>query len=156
MDVRLNENERVQQVMQSEGLKLKEFAQQLGVSQAALSNVLNLKNKPSLDMMTKLLNRYGNISPDWLIRGVGSMYRQKNEQVQQMLFDIKPLDILPDADQNVSTPAAIAGLGTTSETNSTKKQDRQSMAAPQVIERRIEKHVTKVVVFFDDGTFQEL
>lgn len=147
------EQERLQILMQKEELNAKDFAQEVGISAATMSNILGGRNKPSLEVMQKVLNRFRMVNSDWLILGVGSVYKSKQDAQEQTLFDVKPQapavvaptddllgEIVTDvpAQQPAARPAA------------------KSTNAVQVIERTVNKRVTKVVIFFEDGTFQEL
>jgi len=57
--------------MEKDGLTSSRFADKIGVQRPALSHVLNGRNKVSLEMVTKILTAYPEISPDWLIQGEG-------------------------------------------------------------------------------------
>lgn len=59
-------------VLQMEsGLNQRDFAEICGVSQGYLSDVLNQKSRPSIDMMMSLMAARPDISLDWLWRGDG-------------------------------------------------------------------------------------
>lgn len=59
-----------QRVKQLRGkLTLKEFAEPLGVSGAAISNIESDRSEPSNDLSIKICEIYG-CTMDWLIRGV--------------------------------------------------------------------------------------
>lgn len=144
----MNEMERLQAIMQDEKLSAKDFAAEVGISAATMSNILNEKNKPSLEVMQKVLGRFRLISPEWLILGVGTMYKQKGDAASLPLFDIKPE--VPVSDLETTEAAPAINSQPASAASARAKQQIQ------IIERTIERKVTKVVVFFDDGTFQEL
>ena len=74
------------------------------------------------------------------------MYRQKNDSQQPVLFDIPP-----EVDSE-STP--YADLSSEYSAPSVNEKPRKSVFTPA--EKTIERKVKKVVVFFDDGTFQEI
>jgi len=135
--------------MQSEEMNAKEFASEVGISAATMSNILAGRNKPSLEVMQKVLARFRMLNTEWLILGTGSMYRQKGEAQEPMLFDIRPIDPQP-LDAATSVPAAVAPSKLPTEA------DKRVSVAPQVVERTVNRKVVKVVVFFEDGTYQEL
>lgn len=142
----MTESERLQKVMADEQMTARQFAEEVGIQAGTLSNIIKGRNKPSLEVLQKVLNRFRSLSSDWLILGVGSMYRQKTDSQQPVLFDIRPETTEESVDymqnERVDTPIP-----------NTLKQRKP---LPEVIEKIVERRVTKVVVFFDDGTFQEI
>lgn len=51
-----------------------QFAQSVGVPQAILSHILSGRNKPSLEVVKKILVAYPQLNPQWLIFGKGEMF----------------------------------------------------------------------------------
>ena len=92
----MNEQQRLMALMRAEGLNAKTFAEQVGISAATMSNILNGRNNPSLEVMQKVLNRFRTLSPQWLILGVGSMYLEKSYSQG----DILQPDSLPEDQEN--------------------------------------------------------
>lgn len=70
--------------MESEELTPARFADTLNVGRAIISHILNGRNKPSLDIISRILESFPSINPDWLLFGAGSMYRD-NEQTNDAL-----------------------------------------------------------------------
>ena len=64
---------RIKQIIDKEKLSSTQFATEIGVQRSALSHVLSGRNKPSLDFMMKIKNRYPEINLDWLLLGKGKM-----------------------------------------------------------------------------------
>lgn len=148
----MDEMERLQMIMQKEELNAKDFALEVGISAATMSNILNRKNKPSLEVLQKVLGRFRMVSSDWLILGVGTMYKLKQDATEQSLFDIKPE--IPQQDPALMASASIQSTG--SDFVQTPSVVSKTKPVVQIVERPVEKKVTRVLVFFDDGTFQEL
>ena len=82
----MSEKVRIEKVMQFVGLTSGQFAQEIGVQTSTLSHILNDRNKPSLDVMKKILNRYQNINAEWLILGQGSMQKKETHSQAPTLF----------------------------------------------------------------------
>lgn len=135
----MNERERLVKIIESEGLTARQFAAEIGVSAGTISNILGGRNNASLEIMTKILNRFRTISADWLILGTGTMYRPNGGVTQTALFgDMRPVDVEQNADTTVDNPPmASKAAGAEQPTEATRKQ------------------VAKIVVFYTDGTFEE-
>lgn len=129
----MDERQRLVKLMESEGLNAKQFSEQVGISAGTLSNILGGRNKPSLEVMQAILNRFRTVSSDWLVLNVGPMYRMNGDGPQTTLFDIKP------DDSSQKTPVQ--------EEN---KPDNIVPEHPAVF-----KKVDKIVIFYSDGTFEQ-
>lgn len=135
----MNERERLVKIIESEGLTARQFAAEIGVSAGTISNILGGRNNASLEIMTKILNRFRTISADWLILDTGTMYRPNGGVTQTALFgDMRPVDV----DQNTDDAEEQPGI-----------QPKQSN--PQNQPAATTKQVAKIVVFYTDGTFEE-
>ncbi|MCQ2311505.1 MAG: helix-turn-helix domain-containing protein [Paludibacteraceae bacterium] len=129
----MNERQRLQQVMEAEHLSAKQFAEQVGISAGTISNIMGGRNNPSLDVLQAVLNRFRTINSDWLILGIGSMYRMNGDGPQTTLFDMPPIEQPHPELTPTAAPAA-------------------PKSEPQPI---IEKKVAKIVVYYTDGTYEE-
>ena len=139
----MTESERIQQIIQSEQMSAKQFCEEVGIQSSTISNIFKGRNRPSLEIMQKILNRFRLISPDWLISGVGSMYRQKNDSQMPSLFDIKPIADDAVREQGAASPTVVGTIPTV------EKSDKQVLSIDK-------PKIKKIVIFYDDNTFQEL
>ncbi len=135
-----DEKDRLLAIMKGEGLSAKQFAEEVGIQPGTVSNILSGRNKPSLDVMQKVLNRYNNIASEWLISGREPMYKQKDDS-QTTLFD----------SQNNQTP--VTGQSGQASANEEKRSQDNPATVLQNIE--LKREIQKIVVFYDDGTFEE-
>lgn len=68
---------RIQKIIDKQGISLNAFAQEIGVNRSTVSHILTGRNKPSVEVLQKILKRFPELSSDWLLLGNGSMYTQK-------------------------------------------------------------------------------
>ena len=134
----MHERERLQQIMKSENLNSKQFAEEIGVSIGTISNIMGGRNNPSLDVMRAILNRFRTINSDWLILGIGAMYRMNGDGPQTALFDIPPIEQEPKNQYEKWNSEAPAPAVPQAE-----KTDNSG------------KRVAKIVIFYTDGSFEE-
>jgi transcriptional regulator with XRE-family HTH domain len=158
----MDELDRIKKIMQTEELNSAQFAAEIGIQGSTLSHILNGRNNPSLDVHKKILNRFRTVSSDWLILGIGSMYRSEKQSQAPTLFD--------SVDES-SSKSAISEQISAEKKDSTfspiqqKTQQTQEnlIQAPQEIiqstfQAPIEvasKSVRKIIVYYTDNTFQE-
>ena len=83
----MDEKDRIEKIMLKEEMNSAVFATEIGIQGSTLSHILNGRNNPSLDVLKKILNRFRTVSSDWLILGVGSMYRVEKQSQTPTLFD---------------------------------------------------------------------
>ena len=72
-------NSRVQKIINYSELSSSEFADEIGVQRSNISHVLSGRNKPSLDFLMKIKDRFPEIQWEWLIEGKGPMVFSENE-----------------------------------------------------------------------------
>ncbi len=63
--------------MKHEGINSTRLAEILGIQASGISHIMSGRNKPSFDFLLKLLQRFPQISPDWLLLDKGPMYRDE-------------------------------------------------------------------------------
>lgn len=72
-------NSRVKKIINYSELSSSEFADEIGVQRSNISHVLSGRNKPSLDFLMKIKDRFPEIQWEWLIEGKGAMIFSENE-----------------------------------------------------------------------------
>jgi len=172
-------NNRLQQFLNAEDISQAQFADTIGVARASVSHILAGRNKPGFDFIEKMARNYPTLSLDWLINGKGRMYKGASERVdspvksspQEPVEDIEHTgslfvddDISSDALSNPSVfrPTAPLPSEATTEQLFTGSAVRSS-GQPGIRSARLSAHIpagntriSKIVVLFADGTFQEL
>lgn len=147
----MTERERLMKVMESENMNAKQFAIEVGIQPGTISNIMSGRNNPSLDVMQRVLNRFRSINSDWLILGVGQMYRQNGEVPAGALFDIRPEEPLPMNEDSVLP------IVSTSMQNTIKQE--QHAATPTKTTSPTNptpgREIQKIMIFYTDGTFEE-
>lgn len=76
--------DRIKTLIEKQKLTATQFAEEVGVQRSAVSHLLSGRNKPSLDFMLKIKNRFPEISLDWLLLGQGKM---KEIETKENLLD---------------------------------------------------------------------
>lgn len=70
-----------------------EFADEIDVQRSNISHIASGRNKPSLDFLIKIKDRFPELQWDWLINGIGEMVKNKEEEIA--IENSKPTS-LPD------------------------------------------------------------
>ena len=107
--------ERVKEIMEELEYSPSGFADTIDVPRPILSHILSGRNKPSLDVIQKILMRFPELNPWWLLTGKGTMK-------QLSLFEEED-DIAPkrQSAQHYATSSPVAA--------SSAKQDHKSVSS---------------------------
>lgn len=157
----MDEKERIETIMQKEEMTAAIFAAEIGIQGSTLSHILNGRNNPSLDVLRKILNRFRSISSDWLILGIGSMYRSELKSQAPTLFDNIDENIsksAPSDSQNTEKRIIQNNINQTSKVNNSDSKpvlNQQSSDSLNPAEFLVNKSVRKIIVYYNDNTFQE-
>lgn len=157
----MDEKDKIEIIMQELNLNSAQFAMEIGIQGSTLSHILNGRNKPSLDVLKKILNRFSRINPEWLILDSGDMFRQEKNSQAPTLFDSL------DETISKSTPKTLNSIvknNTIVESNqqqnvnyseSYTSEPNLNLPNNNPVAQVVEKTVKKVIVYYNDNTFQE-
>ena len=74
--------ERIQKIMEKEGLNVASLARRVGVvDQTIRGIVVQRRNKPGFDLIVRILQTFVWVNAEWLILGVGEMSKPEQENV---------------------------------------------------------------------------
>lgn len=160
-------NKRLQQFIFAENISQSALADSLGVARASVSHILSGRNKPGFDFIENLTRAYPALNIEWLITGEGKMYKtakslettpqetpMQSDASEYDLFSALPEDENPLPAAETKIPSA-APQPQSPRANSAERIDiNTSSKAQQPIIK--EKSITKIIVFFSDGSFREI
>ncbi|MCR4860366.1 MAG: helix-turn-helix transcriptional regulator [Bacteroidales bacterium] len=135
-------NKRLQQFLAAENISQSQFADSIGVARASISHILAGRNKPGFDFLESMSRHYPELNLEWLITGRGKMYRRDASlpsQDEGALFEQSDYQ----EDTEPETPLSDPNFSTNS-------QDRISQLPIN------QKTISKIMVFYSDGSYQEL
>jgi transcriptional regulator with XRE-family HTH domain len=142
--------ERIQAIIRHQGLTASAFADKLGVQRSGMSHIFSGRNKPSLDLVIKIMDAFPEISVDWLLRGEGEM---QNDAFKQEVTNVTNLFDEPEVKsvQKEENPIGIIvtddALQDDTSVNIPKSEDIQ----PSAIE---ELAPDQMMLIYPDGTFE--
>lgn len=134
-------DEKLRILMQSENLTASKLAEILEVKPAAVSHILSGRNKPSFELLCKIVNRFPQINPYWLMGDATEMHNS-NTTVQAPTTSTTTSGTLFDLQESSSAPSE----------NSNIQNLQHSQLAPASGRADIEK----IIIVYRDQTFEEL
>lgn len=133
--------DRILKFINKEGVSPAHFADEIGVQRSSVSHILSGRNNPSFDFIQKILQRYKNLNAEWLIMGVGDIYK-KTEKNIFFTPDIKPKETSPQPD--LFTPPATVH-----------SEEPPVYGQEKLPQESTAKSIEKIIVFYSDKTFSE-
>lgn len=84
-------NERIKKIRNDSGLSQNAFAKKLSISRSAICKIESGENFPS-DQTLALICKEFNVNEDWLINGIGNVYKEKDGTFTELLSEIDDSD----------------------------------------------------------------
>ena len=147
-------NTRLEQFLAAENISQAEFADAIGVARASVSHIIAGRNKPSFDFISGMLLRYPRLNMEWLLVGKGKMYKDPLSSSAPV-----PPDVVPEPEPD------LFSISSREEHPAVPSGDMQPDAAASAMNPRTlpipenvdnQRKISKIIVFYDDNTFQEL
>ncbi|MDT8413800.1 MAG: helix-turn-helix transcriptional regulator [Flavobacteriaceae bacterium] len=123
-------SKRLEKVMQHYQLTASAFADSLGVQRSGVSHILSGRNKPSLDFVLKLLHTYPEVDLQWIMNGKGNFPKKIESEKVEGISETEKSDV-----------KVVSHIS-------------QSMTNKQVPKIASDKTIRKIVIFYEDGTFE--
>ncbi len=149
--------EKLQQLMNAEQLTGSKLAEFLGIQPSSISHIMGGRNKPSLDFVQKILQRYPRINPDWLLLDSDEMYRphvspaQSTEASAQLPFaETDAPDEVSPQQPLATNPVPAPQPSTTSMAN----PSAEAMAMFGSVGSSLHGGIKRVIVLYEDRTFE--
>ena len=124
--------ERLQKILNFYGISAAELSKQISVNRSTISHLLSGRNKPSLDFIMKVLQKYPEVELYWLLNGKGTFPVEINENQEN--FGIQEKQHKKD------------GL---------KKKKKKQLLDPTLLAKNLnEEEIERIIIFFKDGSFK--
>lgn len=142
--------DRIKQIMDNEQLGSARFADMLQINRAVISHILNGRNNPSLDVVTKILSEFDYINPEWLLNGNGDMYKEgfqiKKTKQEPDLFSQRVIN----ADEIPTEPKKEI-VEVVKQAEKPTQQSVNKEIRSEIID---DKKITQIIVYYSNGTFE--
>lgn len=166
----MNLNERISEIINYSKLSASEFADEIEVQRSNISHITSGRNKPSLDFLVKIKERFPELQWDWLIFGQGEMIKKLEQEV---VIEKPKTPTLPDlfslindenfgitesedkVSNNISRESEIPVQNPIQEkiSDSQRLESEKEASQQQVIENEANK-IKRIVFFYENGKFE--
>lgn len=161
--------EKLLELLKREGLKPSQLAEILEINPAGISHILAGRNKPSFELLQKILRHFPRINPDWLLLDSEQMYRQEtnirsdqvNPMVTQVATEHSPADRTIASSMNRMTGDLFAHPSGNEISGSIHNEVRSETGTGELSMDQIARTsglqnksgIQRIVIFYDDQTF---
>ena len=154
-------NDKIKQILIDKNLTPSYFADEIGVQRSSISHILSGRNRPSFDIIQKIIRRFPELGYDWIMeednqataqassfgygnRGVGRPADRFNSSQASLPYVAQPSGIRSQRNEipPLSTPLQPSASETT-------------ISTEPVVTTLTEKKVERILIFYTDGSFRE-
>lgn len=82
-------NERIKIIVEALNITANAFANELGVAGSVIYNIIKGRNKPSFDILDKMVSSF-NVNPNFLLTGKGEVFLTMEERFEKLMDDQTP------------------------------------------------------------------
>ena len=127
---------RLQRLMEYNELSASALADHLGVPRSSISHLLSERNKPSLDFVLRIIDKYPEVDLYWLLYGDGNFPKEEKKEKLVNTTLINTEIPFPNMD----------------EISSKKRENKEIIKA--FTPDKITKRIQKIIFFYTDKSFE--
>ena len=146
--------------MDNEHLTPSAFADKLQLGRAVISHILNGRNNPSLDVVSRILSKMDYIDSDWLLTGNGKMYKTDNREKSHLTTTTIPVNSNLQPDLFFQNEISQSSDKSESEyrkeiiVEKPQKVEEDIVKQSVIYQKAPERKVTKIIIYYSDNTFE--
>ena len=165
-------NDKIKQILIEKNLTPSYFADEIGVQRSSISHILSGRNRPSFDIIQKIIRRFPELGYEWIMeeenqvggndrqmassganygnRGVGRPAQNRPDQFNTVQGGIS----YANPPQSVATGIRSQRNEIPPQTMAPQADDTQA-SEPVTANPSGEKKVERILIFYTDGSFRE-
>ncbi|MGA0558724.1 helix-turn-helix transcriptional regulator [Larkinella sp. VNQ87] len=132
----MNVNDKIKQVLKDRNMTPSYFADEIGVQRSSISHILSGRNRPSFDIIQKIIRRFPELGYDWILEDEPGTFTNVNSQPTESARTM-PRKLIAQPEITDEKPVYHAPPQTS------------------VAKNKEEKIIERILVFYTDGTFRE-
>ena len=136
--------EKLEYLLREKQLSATSLARLLEIQPSGISHIMSGRNKPSFDLVVKILSAFPDINPDWLLLDSDEVYRRGGTSSTHDLFGFD--DQPPQSDPSFDSQENIEF--------SESKTEVENLSMQNFSAKKSGKRVDRIVVLYADGTFE--
>lgn len=144
--------DRIRKLLATEQMSPSQFADEINLQRSSLSHVLSGRNKPSLDFVMKIKQRFSEVNIEWLIFGSGNMYVSKDESAVDQVNKPISEQSNEETQQKINFDSQQIAISSVEKIVDTEKSSSK-IEQPDI--KATSGKADRVIIFYNNGTFEE-
>lgn len=144
-------NEKIKQILVEKNLSPSHFADEIGVQRSSISHILAGRNKPSFDIIQKIIKRFPDLGYEWLM--------DENTGLAGLGVNDIPSNTKRSKNGAITNGSALNGKHSESHkkklSEPTPVQPILEITENSKVNLSSEKKVERILIFYSDKTFTE-
>lgn len=134
--------------MEKNDLNASSFAEAIQVGRSSISHILSGRNKPSLDLVMNIVDRFPEVDLYWLLNGKGTYPKTLQ---QETLATTPPEPIVRESQKPISNPS---NNNLTSTPQDLFTMENEVSSEKNIINQK-GKNISKIIILYSDGSFKD-
>jgi transcriptional regulator with XRE-family HTH domain len=143
-------NKRLLHIMEFYNLSPSAFADEIGVVRSSISHIISGRNKPGVDLIQKVLGKFKDVNPYWLLLGIGEMLLDKGSKINTKDSNEFTNVNTTDFENYKPVQEKKSGQDFLRQNQNTNSNLRKEISSDD------DKKIVKIVLIYSDNTFIEL
>lgn len=135
-------SEKIKHILNQKNISPSLFADEIGIQRSSISHILAGRNKPSLDIVQKIVKRFPDLGVNWI---------WEDQELPKLSDDVTSSPSATKTSILTQKARPVAPV----ELNTAKGNSHSPVQENVVQQKRDEKLIDRVLVFYSDGTFKE-
>ncbi|CCH53392.1 transcriptional regulator, XRE family [Fibrisoma limi BUZ 3] len=148
-------NDKIKQILIDKNLSPSYFADEIGVQRSSISHILSGRNRPSFDIIQKIIRRFPELGYEWIMEddASGAVPTGYNRPVSRLVEDRQERPV----SFRTNGPATIPSVVRSQRSEIAPIPTDLPATAPETTTPSIssDKKVERILIFYTDGTFRE-
>lgn len=136
----------------SENLTASKFAEILDVNPAAISHILKGRNKPSCELLCKIVTRFPQLNPYWLMGDAAEMYNNEPE-CSGSTSQGESYGELFEQTNEISLKSDNSNIAPVSNIRENYPNSEQQLSVNSAL---LNSDIEKILIIYKDQTFEEI
>lgn len=153
-------NDKIKQILIDKNFSPSYFADEIGVQRSSISHILSGRNRPSFDIIQKIIRRFPELGYEWIMEEDNQPAQVARSAARSLAQPLSPYTERPVSVPALSSPVLAGGFRSQrteippTEVMSPLKSDTPSDTGTPSVPTG-EKRVERILIFYSDGSFRE-
>lgn len=156
----MNINDKIKQILIDKNLTPSYFADEIGVQRSSISHILSGRNRPSFDIIQKIIRRFPELGYEWIMEEDA----QPQNQFGQLNYSAPRTNAQPSSinRRDQSAPYMAANIRGQRNEIPPVPQQLSAVSSTELLETTdstpaamTQRKIEKILIFYTDGSFRE-